>query len=185
MRVKEIPDSYYIEECFEVNNGKLIWKNRPLEHFDGNLFRWRLFNSRFSGKESGSICIDKRDGSHRCVVNLDYKSYYRHKIIFSISNGYCPNHVDHKDGNSLNDDPENLRPATIGQNNVNAKKRKDNSTGFKGVSHRKERKILKRYEANISVSGKQIYIGNFMTSIEAREAYIRASIKYHGEFTRE
>lgn len=87
--------------------------------------------------------------------------------------------IDHKDGNGLNNQKNNLRLATRSQNNMNQKKRKDNISGFKGVSWRKDNK---KWRTNISVEGKTITIGYFKTALEASKAYIKACIKYHGKF---
>ena len=42
--------------------------------------------------------------------------------------------IDHKDGNGLNNQRSNLRPATAPQNGANQGKHRNNKSGFKGVS---------------------------------------------------
>jgi hypothetical protein len=89
--------------------------------------------------------------------------------------------ADHINNNPLDNRRENLRLATVGQNNHNARRRKDNTSGFKGVSWGKREK---KWVVHISIEGKSKYLGQFDDLQEAREAYKTASIKYHGEFAR-
>lgn len=56
-----------------------------------------------------------------------------------------------------------------------AKLRKDNKTGYKGVSYSKTRK---RYVANIKVNGKKRQLGTYATPEAAYEAYLIAVKKY-------
>lgn len=89
--------------------------------------------------------------------------------------------VDHIDGDGLNNRRENLRPATSSQNNRNAKRRSDNTSGFKGVTwRRRERK----WAAQIRVDGKNMYLGHFDSPEAAHAAYCKASAELHGEFGR-
>lgn len=84
---------------------------------------------------------------------------------------------DHIDGNGLNNQKENLRLATKSQNQANARKRKDNTSGFKGVipSGRK-------WRAQISYLGNKICIGTFLTAEEAAKGYDIKAKELFGEF---
>lgn len=87
--------------------------------------------------------------------------------------------VDHIDNDQLNNRRNNLRLATNTQNTRNRGAQKNSSTGYKGVTHHKD-----RYRAQIQVNSKRIHLGLFPTAEEAHAAYCEASIKYHGEFGR-
>ena len=97
-----------------------------------------------------------------------------------IPNGYD---IDHIDGDTLNNHPENLRLATRSQNCMNAKGKNTSKTGLKGVSLRtRNNKIT--YESVIMSNGKGKYLGSFPTAQLAHDKYIDASHKMHGEYAR-
>ena len=90
-------------------------------------------------------------------------------------------HVDHKDGNGLNNRKSNLRLASRSQNMRNMKIRKDNASGSKGVSCHKQRE---KWAAYINVNGKRKNLGLHETVEKASAAYKAASLKFHGDFGR-
>lgn len=90
--------------------------------------------------------------------------------------------VDHIDRNTLNNDTDNLRFCTIGENCRNSKKRRDNTSGYKGVDFNKAEG---KYRARIRIgNGKRISLGLFSTPELAYEAYCKAVPIYHKEFGR-
>ena len=109
------------------------------------------------------------------------KTYKASRVIFYLTYCYWPEVVDHKDGDRSNDKPYNLRAATRSQNNKNVKKRKDNTTGHKGVSFKKK---LGKYQVLVQVDGKNIYFGVYSNLEEAAEVARKAREELHGEFAR-
>lgn len=92
--------------------------------------------------------------------------------------------VDHKDGNGLNNQRYNLRPANTRQNNYNAgKTKKDSSSKYKGVYVRKEYKGI-AYRAQIMHNYTKIMLGTFSSEVEAALAYDVKSKELFGEFAR-
>lgn len=61
------------------------------------------------------------------------KLYRNHRIIYFLHHGFCPDCIDHIDVNTQNNQIDNLRAATLSQNNCNRKINKNNSSGHKGV----------------------------------------------------
>jgi len=88
--------------------------------------------------------------------------------------------VDHINGDGLDNRRANLRPVTVSQNNANARIRRDNASGYKGVSfHRPNGK----WKAQINdTPGHRKSLGYFATAEEAAIAYDEAARAFHGEY---
>lgn len=95
----------------------------------------------------------------------------------------CPNNkmVDHKDGDTLNNLRINLRICDNGQNQQNRVKRKDNTSGYKGVCFSKR---TGKWHAQIHANGKRRHLGLFSSARSAALAYNQAAVRYYGEFAR-
>lgn len=84
---------------------------------------------------------------------------------------------DHKDRNPLNNRKNNLREATAADNAHNASKRKDNTSGFIGVSWSKSQCLWMSY---ININHKRINLGKFIALYDAIVARLKAELKYFG-----
>lgn len=116
-------------------------------------------------------------------IKINGKTIKEHRLIYTMFHGEIPAgyQIDHIDGNSLNNKIENLRLATNSQNQMNSGIDSMNKTGFKGVSKRKD---SNRYQAEIKVGGKGIYLGLYKTPEEAHMAYVNASKEHHMDYGR-
>jgi hypothetical protein len=87
--------------------------------------------------------------------------------------------VDHINGNTLDNRRSNLRVCTNAENCRNCRKPERNTSGFKGVS------LVRpdRWTAQIRVNSKKIHLGTFLTPEAAYEAYCKAALELHGEFS--
>lgn len=103
-----------------------------------------------------------------------------HRFLMGVSPG-IKKVVDHKDLNTLNCQKENLRICSYNQNNMNQRIRKNNTSGYKGVSWSKRDK---KWEAYINLNKKKIHLGLYFSPELAYEAYCVASLKYHNDFGR-
>lgn len=88
--------------------------------------------------------------------------------------------VDHINGNGLDNRRNNLRLATKAQNQQNASKRKDNTSGYKGVTWHK---ASGKWYARIGSEDGHKNLGLFLTPEEAYEAYKKEARRRFGEFS--
>jgi len=103
-----------------------------------------------------------------CIISLyiDKKKYkfLLHRIIMECFYGKSYLQVNHKDGNSLNNNLNNLEYVTPHENTIHYYKNKNINYG----AHKHRNK----YQARIKLNGKQIIIGRYETQEEAHNAYI-------------
>lgn len=107
---------------------------------------------------------------------------YMHRVILARMLGrelVKGEWVDHINGNGLDNRRENLRLSTIAQNAFNKGKHSNNTSGYKGVSWNK---FAGRWVAQITIDGKNKYLGYFDTPEEAHAAYCAKAKELHGEF---
>lgn len=106
-----------------------------------------------------------------------------HRQILKLETAGSKVIVDHMDMNGLNNHKSNLRICNHSLNMANDDLKKNNTTGYKGVTKYKYvRKIS--YVAGIMINYKRIHLGSFDTDIEAAKAYDEAAKYFFGEFAR-
>lgn len=141
---------------------------------DTGAFGYRERRQGMRGDEAGSI--EPRTGYRRLMV--DGEKHFAHRLAFLWMIGAWPaQEVDHINGVPGDNRWSNLREATRGENRCNTRKSRGKSTGFKGVSFKKN-----GFEASIRKDLRSYYLGRFKTAEAAHEAYKSASQRLHGEF---
>lgn len=143
--------------------------------------RWkvnRANNQIKPGDEAGSM--GKRG---YCNITINYKQYHNHRVIYALYHNLeldeLPKCLDHIDKDKRNNNPTNLRTATVSQNNHNTGLDLSNKSGYKGVSWCKREQ---KWIAHIRLNGKSQHLGYFDDIEDASKAYQRAAIRYFGEF---
>lgn len=102
-----------------------------------------------------------------------------HRLIAGAKEGQ---HVDHRNGNALDNRRCNLRICTIAQNVRNTPKRKTNTSGYKGVIKRSLKDGSFSWTAIIRKDGKMTNLGSYRTAEDAARAYDAEAKNLHGEF---
>lgn len=125
---------------------------------------------------SGIVC--RTDYSDGYLRTISLANVIAERMGMDLSDGKT---VDHIDKNPLNNQRENLRPATKSQQAMNRGLSTKNKTGFKGVFYCKTRK---KFIASIRVDGQRIYLGEFKTDEEAGREYDHFARRWHGPFAR-
>ena len=99
-----------------------------------------------------------------------------HRLIMDAPKGM---HVDHINGNPLDNRKSNLRICTHAENQRNRGANKNNTSGYKGVHWSK---TTKKWRAEIRHDNKSIHMGYFKTPEEAARAYDKKAKELHGEY---
>jgi len=151
---KELPPLEFLKECFEIREGILYWKTRPIHHFK-SATGCKSFNTQFSGKP----CSEKpMKGQRYLKVKVMDSLFPQHRIMLSLYIDRLLTSeeiVDHVDGNCLNNAMENLRVATYLDNSRNQKKNVRNTTGKSGVYFLQNTDGSTFYRAQWNVQGKR------------------------------
>lgn len=109
---------------------------------------------------------------------MKVRTVYMHRYILNAPQGM---HVDHINGDGLDNRRSNLRLATRSQNQHNRRTQYNNATGYKGVSYFKNDRS---YWMQFQVNGRRVRVGGFKTAMEAAKAYDRLAREHHGAFAR-
>jgi hypothetical protein len=150
----------YVQSVLRYEDGHLWWRNKTRNHHIDHPA------GTVNGKGYRQICIN-------------YKIYTVHRLVFLYHHGWLPKYIDHINGVRTDNRIENLRACTHQQNCFNSAGY--TSTGVKGVTWHKS---AKKWQAQLSINGRNTYLGSFKTIEEAAEAVERARQEHHGAFAR-
>ena len=137
------------------------------------LMQWKWHFVRTAHSRTGYAASKQRTGRKQHAV-------YMHRLV-AEQNGLptASKQIDHADGDGLNNSRSNLRLATTSQNQANLRRRRDNTSGFKGVSWSRR---AGKFQACIMVAGHQHHLRYFDDPRDAARAYNEAAMKHFGEF---
>jgi len=110
-----------------------------------------------------------KDG--KCVKNIRL-----HRLVIGAKDGQ---YVDHINENKADNRKENLRIATYSQNLACRGPYKNNTSGYKGVSWDKRRKV---WMVLLGYQGKRIYVGSFNDKNKAAQMYNIKAKEIFGDF---
>jgi hypothetical protein len=129
-----------------------------------------------AGDVAGTVDFDR----YRKIM-IRGRQYRAHQLAWLYMTGKrWPRVIDHRDRNPSNNRWDNLRRATVSQNNANRRRHRNNACGFKGVT----RTEWGRWRASIYKDGRKHHLGIFATPEEAHAAYMAAARRLFGEFAR-
>jgi hypothetical protein len=111
------------------------------------------------------------------TICVNSKLQYAHRLAWMYMYGSFPDgNIDHINGNPSDNRICNLRLVNQSQNMQNIKKFKNNTSGYKGVTWRKD---TKKWTAQIWKNSKRYGLGCFDSAEDAYEAYCQAAKTMH------
>ena len=154
---------------------ELVLNNRRIKLVDGEM--WVLKPTKNPYWRKVNYIINNATGYYYISLKHNYiqKNYMVNRVIYKFYNPEWDmtytgdNQIDHFDNDKSNNNIENLRIVTNGEN-------QQNTLSTKGYYWNKRDK---KYFARIQINKKQHHIGAYDTAEEAREAYLIAKKKYH------
>lgn len=126
-------------------------------------------------QHSWSAHIDVNTVYGRAKINSEL--VLMHRFILGLTDPMLL--VDHIDRDGLNCLVTNLRVVTKSQSNMNRSIFSNNTSGYRGVSFKKQNR---KYCSYINLNGQRISLGYYLTAIEAAIAYDTAAKRHHGEY---
>lgn len=157
-KMKPLPATSLLHELFqyEPDTGKLIW-------------RVSRRGGVKAGMEVGYIRTLPSGHRYRCV-GINGQMYYAHRVIWAMHHGECSLNleIDHINGEGSDNRIINLRLVDMPTNQRNARRQRNNTSGYTGVRYNK---ATRKWRAEIRFGGKQKYLGEFGTAEEAAEQY--------------
>jgi Tol biopolymer transport system component len=110
-----------------------------------------------------------------------FKKFLIHRLvtIAFLCNPEKKEQVDHIDSDRTNNNINNLRWATNGENRRNTPAQHNTSSNIKGVSWHKK---TKKWQSRITIDGKQICLGFFVDIEDAKQARINKANQIFGKF---
>ena len=142
----------------------------------------KISKFKWSIAKEGTAHYIRLKGNVFPVTNVKVGGVWRsrsmHRVILGLI--HCePVVVDHVNGNRRDNRRCNLRVCAQAENNCNVHGRKDNSSGYKGVSIKTGTNL---WVSQIQVKGKKYFGGHHKTPEAAAIAYDKLAIELHGEF---
>jgi len=149
-----------------INDTKIKYEDGKvysyLKYGRSKVFKWYVLKG-YNDQGYTKITINKKKYKYNRVI---YKLYNPEWDIEDVS---FLNVIDHKDGNTLNDNIDNLQKKTQQENCWN----RVNAKGYYW------NKNMKKYQTQICVNNKTINLGYFDNETDARNAYLEAKKIHH------
>lgn len=165
-----------LARCIPQNKGRAIMRDKLTAEELRKSLNYDPTTGVFRRVSSGKIAgCSTRGYLSISVLNVEYRA---HRLAWLYVYECWPSgQLDHVNGIKDDNRIANLREATVTENQQNARIRKDNTTGFKGVFA-----FQGKYRTQIKINGRQTYLGQFDTAEEAHAAYCKAAKEKFGEF---
>lgn len=143
---------------------------------EGVFIRRVGYNTVIAGEDAGYY-----RGDGYLIISIDAISFLGHRLAFLYMLGYCPEVIDHINGDPADNRWENLRAATQAQNMQSSRSAgaRASNSGIKGVSWQKGKQ---KWLAQITSNRKHYFLGRYDCKYEAEKVVKAKRIELHGDF---
>lgn len=138
----------------------------------GHFHRIRKGRSVTEGSAAGTM---RSDGY--VLIGINHRNYYAHRLAWFLCHGEWAEEVDHINNDPSDNRIENLRASTRAKNMWNVKTTQG-AVPFRGVCFDK---VKKKYVAQISINGRQTFIGRYVSPEAAAHAFDKVALRLRGE----
>lgn len=143
-------------------------------------FTWKVKRASMAMPGQAAGTLDRSTGYLR--IKISPRLYYAHRLAWLMVHGHFPEHeIDHINGVRSDNRIANLREATRHQNGANLPRKRNNTSGFPGVSFEGRKG---KWAAYIHPKGKKRFLGYFETAEEAAAVRTAAERDHFGSFAR-
>jgi hypothetical protein len=164
---------------YDPDTGALTWRARSIDMFSNGKYGRARSRSAWNARWAGAVAGRPNTWGH-LQIGIYGRRYLSHRLAWLWMTGEWPtNTVDHKDMDPSNNRWENLRLATMSQQNMNQRPGKNNTSGVRGVSYNR---LRDKHLVQIRAGGKRVFLKEFDNFIEAVESANAARAEAHGEF---
>lgn len=171
---------YKCPKCAKDNASKK--RKQPLDSVRGELTQEKLKSIMTYNEKTGDFIWNNtrkvagtNNGHGYITICICGKSYMAHRLAWLYVYGEFPNgQIDHINRDRKDNRICNLRVVSNQLNQTNRNVQKNSTTGYTGVSLKKNRNI---YESHIMVNGKYLHLGCYKTLKDAVNARIRAELE--------
>ena len=159
---------------YDEHTGIFTWKARDRRWFktEGSFKR---FHTIFAGTVTGNVFKSVR-GYPALRIKVFGINCLAHRLAFIWMGEALPPQVDHLNRNSLDNRWENLFASSQEENMKNRSMMNNNTSGVTGVYWHKQ---TGKWQAQVSIGGKQKNLGYFVDLVEATEV-VRAAREGNG-----
>jgi len=144
------------------------------------LFTWARIDAvrpNLRGKNAGCAYSDGY-----VYIRFNGKRLLAHRLAWIKVHKQMPDaQIDHINMCRSDNRIDNLRIASVTDNNRNRKAKSNNTSGFKGVTFHKG---TNKFNAKICVNKRRISLGYFDSAEQASVVYQQAAREHHGNFAR-
>lgn len=159
MAAKALPSQGVLRQLldYDPEAGALSWKKRDEAFFQDGRHAAKHTCAKWNARFAGKIAFTASTKGYRCGAIFG-DNYLAHRVIWRMTYGTEPDHIDHINGDRRDNRLENLRDVGATENARNSCIPSHNTSGMVGLSFDNERG---KWAAYITLADRKKHLGRF------------------------